>query len=242
MVAIKSTQRQAFWWLPLGLLLALACRKETPSSPPVLPAPSAPVTVEKDGNWLFTYATPEGRFETADKADDVPAVSRAVVRAQSPDNKSLREAGTDVWVVNLADMVERGRSDAKRVPRALFETQALALLPPGQSSILADRPADQDGGAEDPQTAASPGGVPRVVLYGTSWCGACRTARQYFLSHNIPFVDKDVEKDATAADELQKKAARLGVSADRVPILDVQGRLLIGFDPRRVEALLGETI
>ena len=79
-----------------------------------------------------------------------------------------------------------------------------------------------------------------VTVYGTSWCGVCRQARQYLMQHKIPFADKDVETDEAAARELADKAARLGVPTDRVPILDVRGRLLVGFDPERVEALLGQ--
>ena len=79
-----------------------------------------------------------------------------------------------------------------------------------------------------------------VTIYGTSWCGACREARRYLSSRKIPFVDKDIERDEAAARELRDKAARFGVPTDRVPILDVRGRLLIGFDPGRVEALLGQ--
>jgi glutaredoxin len=79
-----------------------------------------------------------------------------------------------------------------------------------------------------------------VILYGTSWCPACKSARQYLTERKIPFADKDIERDASASRELREKAARLGVPADRIPILDVRGRLLIGFDKSRLEALLGE--
>jgi glutaredoxin len=79
-----------------------------------------------------------------------------------------------------------------------------------------------------------------VILYGTPWCGACKAARQYLSSKHIPFAYKDIENDASAARELQHKASRLGIPADRVPILDVRGRLLVGFDRTRLEALLGD--
>ena len=230
-------------WLILLVLIFSACRKEVPSGPPSGSNQAGSMLVENNASWLFTYATPDGQFETTDKAEQVPELSRGVVRAQSPGTAPASETvATDVWVVNGAELVAHGKTEAKRVRREVFETQALALLPAGQSSILADGPSGQDAGVAEPQPPAADGKTPRVVLYGTSWCGACRTARQYFLSHNIPFVDKDVEKDQVAAAELQAKASRLGISADRVPILDVQGRLLIGFDPRRVQALLQDTI
>jgi len=81
---------------------------------------------------------------------------------------------------------------------------------------------------------------PVVTIYGTSWCGACRAAREYMASHKIPFADKDIERDPEAARELAEKAAKMGIPTDRVPVLEVRGRLLLGFDPARVEALLGQ--
>jgi glutaredoxin len=129
--------------------------------------------------------------------------------------------------------------------REAFETAALAAHPTGESSPLAAQtmhPAPIpaiDGGAAAPSPAVA-GGPPVVTIYGTSWCGACRTARQYFTARKIPFADKDVEHDADAARELADKAAKMGIPTDRVPVIDVRGRLLLGFDKTRIEALLGE--
>jgi glutaredoxin len=89
-------------------------------------------------------------------------------------------------------------------------------------------------------TGLPPGTTPVVTLYGTSWCGACRSARQYLTEKKIPFADKDIERDPAALRELKEKGAKLGVRTDRVPVLDVRGRLLLGFDRARIEALLGE--
>jgi arsenate reductase-like glutaredoxin family protein len=79
-----------------------------------------------------------------------------------------------------------------------------------------------------------------VTLYGASWCNACKAAREYLRARRIPFADRDIERDEAAARELRAKAKRLGIAADRIPVLDVRGRLLIGFDKARLEALLGE--
>lgn len=220
-------------------VFAPACRKEVPAKPAVFTPGSAP-EVSKDGGWLFTYATPEGTFVTADAPGQVPEVSRGVVRAIDP-KANPGSSGSDVLIVDVAKLLTQGKVPAKRVGRDLFETQALALLPPGESSILSDHQGDADAGSKDDESNLN-GRQAAVIVYGTSWCGACRTARQYFVAHNVPFLDKDVEKDPAAAKELQQKAERFGVASDRVPILDVRGRLLIGFDPKRVEALLGDTI
>jgi glutaredoxin len=97
-----------------------------------------------------------------------------------------------------------------------------------------------DAGAAAAPPPATAGGPPVVTIYGTSWCGACKAARQYFSSRKIPFADKDIERDADAARELAAKAAKMGIPTDRVPVIDVRGRLLLGFDKARIETLLGE--
>ena len=129
--------------------------------------------------------------------------------------------------------------------REAFETAALAAFPTGESSPLAAQTMQPGADARHRRGAAAPRaagrrGTPVVTIYGTSWCGACKAARQYLTSRKIPFADKDVEKDADAARELAAKAAKMGIPTDRVPVMDVRGRLLLGFDRARIETLLGE--
>jgi glutaredoxin len=252
---------------PAALLIAFAavaavaggsgCKKPKPAAPSAAESALPPLEVKKDGSWLYTYVEPTGQFATIDKADAVPEASRRLVRVIDPSRAAHeRRDTTSVYVVDLGELLARGKVTAKVMSRLAFETGALALLPPGESSLLADRPppgtepplaaGDLDAGAAIAGAGAGKGGAAGdvsaavVTLYGTSWCGACREARKYLASRKIPFADKDVERDPAAARELGQKAARLGIRADRVPILDVRGRLLIGFDRARLEALLGD--
>ncbi|MFL0796447.1 MAG: hypothetical protein K6L73_03025 [Cellvibrionaceae bacterium] len=39
-------------------------------------------------------------------------------------------------------------------------------------------------------------GTPRIVMYGTSWCGYCRKLREELQQENIDFLEIDVEKHA----------------------------------------------
>src|SRR5262249_9099715 len=154
-----------------------------------------------------------------------------------------------VYVADVSELLKDGKAKARALGREVFETAAIAQLPPGESSPLAGAhgaPPPEGAPAAPPPAAGAPGaaappvtspsGTPVVTIYGTSWCGACRAARSYFSSRKIPSADKDVERDAAAARELAEKAARAGVPTDRVPVLDVRGRLLLGFDRARVEA------
>jgi glutaredoxin len=235
----------------LGIVIALAtascvffgCRRSAPDVP-VVAQPLSDLQVLKDGRFLFTYVESSGAFATTDKPDIIPEPSRKMVRVIDPGQTKSREL-TNVYTVNVMDLLKSGKATARPLAREAFETAAIAQLPPGESSALAAGPrspaASHPAGPADAGVFASPAGKPVVTIYGTSWCGACRTARQYFSERKIPFADKDVEQDPTAARELAEKAARMGIPTDRVPILEVRGRLLLGFDRARVEALLGES-
>jgi arsenate reductase-like glutaredoxin family protein len=222
----------------LFLVLAAGCKKPAPATPPPEEAKLPPLEVKKDTPALFTYVDEKGEFVTVDKPDAVPPGARRLVRVVDPTKEAPdRRDTTNIYVVDDSELLKAGKATARVLSRQAFETGALAQLPPGESSLLAERP---DGGMGVGGATPSAAGPPVVTVYGTSWCGACREARRFLSARKIPFADKDVEKDPAAARELQEKAARLGVPTDRVPILDVRGRLLIGFDPQRVEALLGQ--
>jgi glutaredoxin len=229
--------------------LSGACRRSAPEAPPQPKAQPGVVEILKGGRWLFTYVEPAGTFATTDKAESVPEGARAIVRVFDPADMAKTDAPGQVYVTDLNQLLKSGKAPAKPISRDAFETAALAQLPPGQSSPLASRgagapPAGEPGGpaaaSGGPHPAAGDAGTPVVTIYGTSWCGACRAARQYLTERRIPFADKDIERDAAAARELGEKAAKMGVPTDRVPIIDVRGRLLQGFDRARIDALLGE--
>ncbi len=233
----------------LVLAAAGGCKKGAPPAPPpTAQAELPPLDVSKDSALLFTHVEPKGTFATTDKPDAVPEIARRLVRVIDPAKGVAERRDTaNVYVVDLRELLANGKARARAMSREAFETGALAQLPPGDSSTLAgphgpplpeeSEEAGTDAGAAGHAPAGSP---PVVILYGTPWCGACKAARQYLASKHIPFAYRDIENDASAARELQRKASRLGIPADRVPILDVRGRLLVGFDRTRLEALLGD--
>jgi len=194
--------------------------------------------VLKNGRYLFTYVEQNGSFSTTDKPEIIPEPSRKMVRVVDP-AQTQNSDNADVYTVDVNELLKNQKADAHALPREAFETSAIAQLPPGESSPRAGHgPGDLSGAGGAPLFASAPG-KPVVTVYGTSWCGACRAARQYFSEKKIPFADKDIEADPAAAHELAEKAAKMGLPTDRVPVLDVRGRLLLGFDRARVEALLG---
>ncbi|HCF56632.1 MAG TPA: hypothetical protein DFS52_01380 [Myxococcales bacterium] len=93
------------------------------------------------------------------------------------------------------------------------------------------------GGEEDARVARARSSVP--TLYTTSWCGACRRARAWFGQEGIDFEEKDIEKDSAAQQEMTRKCQRAGLRSGGVPVIDIDGEVMVGFDEARVRELLG---
>jgi glutaredoxin len=178
-------------------------------------------------------------FATSDKAENVPEVGQRLVRIMGQGRGEVqRRNNANVEVIDLRELLAKGKTQPRVMSREEFESRALAQLPPGDSCALAGPHGPPL--ADEPDRAGPPDEPPIAILYGTRWCKACKAARRYLSSNLIPFAAKDVEKDPSAARELQEKASRFGIAADGVPILDVRGRLLVGFDEARMNGLLAD--
>jgi glutaredoxin len=222
------------------LVLASACKKGAPpSATPSVRAELPPREVSNDSALFFTYVEANGIFATTDKAEKVPDVARRVVRVMSQaKGEPERRNNLNVEVIDLRELLAKGKTRPQVMLREAFESGALAQLPPGDSCPLSGPHGPPL--VEQPERAQPPGETPIVILYGTRWCKACKATRQYLASNLIPFTSKDIEKDPSAARELQQKASRFGIPTDRVPMLDVRGRLLVGYDETRLDGFLAD--
>ncbi|WP_085711675.1 MULTISPECIES: glutaredoxin family protein [unclassified Pseudomonas] len=72
----------------------------------------------------------------------------------------------------------------------------------------------------------------KVVLYTTDWCGYCKQTKRFLDQKGIPFREFDIEKDA----EARKAYEALGGRG--IPLIDVNGTLIRGFDPDDILAAL----
>ena len=75
--------------------------------------------------------------------------------------------------------------------------------------------------------------MPNVIMYTTPTCVYCKSAKEFFKQNNVAFIEKDVVVDLQARDAMVKKSGQLGV-----PVIDVDGNIVIGFDRRKLEKLL----
>ncbi len=76
---------------------------------------------------------------------------------------------------------------------------------------------------------------PAVTIYGTSWCVWCPRAKAHFDKEGIAYEYYDIEADEAGQKELVEK---LGGPVQGVPVLDVNGTLIIGYDIDKINAAL----
>lgn len=193
----------------------------TPAGAPAGAAPSPPSEAllaltparASAGDLLLLYRDKEGVEQRAMTTAEVPEASRAAVQvidlSRSP---QARAASRVVQIFDLRAPNPDGLYPGRLVPREELE-RALA-----SAQALPAQPA--------------------VVMYSTAWCGVCKKARKFMRDKGISFVEKDIEKDKEGARELQDKARRAGLALGGVPVIDVGGRLMSGFDEQALLSAL----
>lgn len=244
----------AVWLMVLGAAGG-ACKGRAPGPWAAQPAvtaegtqggaqgPEVPFTVQADSlDVVFTWFDAQGGAHTASRVDEVPGERRETVRVD-PSRPELRRAG---WVY-VADLRRPGGDGHFPVRTVRAEALAQAVMAqagmagPLGSQPAQPRPAAMPAAAQGAVAAGGDAAVAAqasVIIYGASWCSACHQAAAYLQRRHIAFVEKDIEQDPAAAQEMAAKAQRAGVPTGSIPILDVRGTILRGFAPEAIEAAL----
>lgn len=72
-----------------------------------------------------------------------------------------------------------------------------------------------------------------VKIYTTPTCPWCRKTKAWMKENNIEYEEIDVSTDKEAAKEMVEKSGQMGV-----PVLDVNGKILVGYDPDGIKKAL----
>ena len=75
---------------------------------------------------------------------------------------------------------------------------------------------------------------PRVIVFSTPTCSFCSMAKKYFREKGIKFRDVDVSRDPAAARDMMRRSGQQGV-----PVIDIGGKIVVGFDRVKVDKYLG---
>jgi glutaredoxin-like YruB-family protein len=73
----------------------------------------------------------------------------------------------------------------------------------------------------------------KVIVYSTNTCPYCVMAKQWLKEKKVEFDDVNVGMDQEKAREMIKKSGQMGV-----PVIDIDGEIIIGFDRPKMENTL----
>ena len=72
-----------------------------------------------------------------------------------------------------------------------------------------------------------------VIIYSTPNCVYCKMAKEFFAKNSVKYTEHNVADDAQAREDMFAKSHQMGV-----PVIDVDGNIIVGFDKKNLEKLL----
>ncbi|HID91381.1 TPA: NrdH-redoxin [Candidatus Bathyarchaeota archaeon] len=74
----------------------------------------------------------------------------------------------------------------------------------------------------------------KVKVYSTPLCPYCRRLKEFLRENGIEFEDVNVAEDRDALMEMIRKSGQMAV-----PVTDINGRIIVGFDTKALKKALG---
>ena len=72
-----------------------------------------------------------------------------------------------------------------------------------------------------------------IKIYSTPTCPWCKRAKAYLEEKKIAYTSIDVSSNESAQKEMIDKSGQMGV-----PVIDIDGKIVIGFDKEKINELL----
>jgi len=73
----------------------------------------------------------------------------------------------------------------------------------------------------------------KIKVYSTPTCPYCHLVKEYLKEKGVEFEDIDVSQNESALQELVQKTGAMAV-----PVIDIDGKIVIGFDKEKIDQLL----
>jgi mycoredoxin len=146
-----------------------------------------------------------------------------------------------------------GKAEAPNVAPPGASPEAEATLPGAHAAPLTEAAASPatDPAAPPPEIQAAPGqpaptqaelqaalSATPIVMYGTTWCGVCRQARQFMADNGLQYREIDADATPGAWDKIQQLTGRRAV-----PVIIVDGELTpAGLSPSNVMRAVSRSV
>ncbi|PIT93256.1 MAG: NrdH-redoxin [Candidatus Harrisonbacteria bacterium CG10_big_fil_rev_8_21_14_0_10_38_8] len=73
----------------------------------------------------------------------------------------------------------------------------------------------------------------KIIIYSTPTCHFCHMTKEFFKENNIEFTDYDVSTDIEKSKEMIEKSGQMSV-----PVIFIDGEIVVGFDENKLRSLL----
>ncbi len=208
---------------------------------------------------LLTWVDRNGEFHVVDTVGEVPEGHRNLVRVVFPGSERgtgdrillvdltdkrgdgsypLSSETRTQWLAHGAK--ERKAKLKKEFPKlaAALErkpaTKTQTKTPPtaeGKAAAPAELSADKKKkSAADSKKKEKAAPKIKAIVYGASWCKPCKKAEKYLKSKGVDVTKKDVEEDEAARKEMQRKLKKVSREGAQIPIIDLAGQIIVGFN------------
>ena len=74
----------------------------------------------------------------------------------------------------------------------------------------------------------------KVKIYSTPTCVYCVTLKKFLEEKGVEFEDIDVSSDEEAAKDMVERSGQMGV-----PVIEIDGEMIVGFDKAKISEKLG---
>jgi glutaredoxin len=224
-------------------LAALGCRgKPSPGAAAAAQASAAPAEAlpglkvsDDTPNLLLTWISEDGDFHVEESISKVPEDRRSRVRVVPTDQ--AEGSGASVYVADLTVKRPDGTYAVSTLPRSEWEKLGADLrktrmeaLAPGAKPAAPEGAAGAGSASSDVQQAGANGAV-SAIIYGADWCKPCHDAQRYLESLGVSVTKKNIEESRAAQAEMQEKLARSHRAGSSIPVIDVMGRIFVGYNP-----------
>ena len=245
--------------LALGVAFAAlgsGCSKPQDEATAEAPAELPALTFRADTpNLMLTWIDERGGTHVVTAPDKVPQSARGFVRVVISDRT---EGTTDpIYVADLGkedggtytaqstprraweDEIERRRTSHTEVAAQDTDPRTDPRAPRMPPADPPPRPAPEP--ADEPKPSDANAHV-RATVYGAEWCGPCHEALAHLKKRGVKAAFKDIEKDRVAQAEMQLKLSKVGKRDGRIPVIEIDGKILVGYSRGALDAAIDQAI
>lgn len=74
----------------------------------------------------------------------------------------------------------------------------------------------------------------KIKLYTTPYCTYCKLAKNFLAKNKVTFTEIDISEDEDALKDMMQRSGQMSV-----PVIEVDGTMVVGFNETKLKKLLG---